>query len=130
MAQPTSAEIDLRQNEDRNLRRQLAARRYYFEAKLIQFAGRSVATLLALTSPFVLLYWPELGPWLAAAAGLWIFVSRFLLERFRQELVLKGATAQEAFDCTVLGLAWNPSLAVRPATRGHPPREREIDQED
>jgi hypothetical protein len=115
MDRPSTAEIAHRQDDDRNLRRQLAARRYYSLAKGVRFLGQSVSTGLALTSPLVLWLQPDLGPKLAAIAGLWIFVSRFLVVRLQRSLVEKGAVAQEVFDCTVFGLDWNPVLAREPA---------------
>jgi hypothetical protein len=115
MDHPSTAEISRRQDDERNLRRQLAARRYYTLAKGFRLLGQSVSSALALTSPIVLWLKPDLGPKLAAAAGLWIFASRFLLVRLQRRLVEKGAVAQEAFDCAVLGLDWNDVLARQPA---------------
>jgi hypothetical protein len=112
---PSTVEIARRQDEERNLRRQLAARRYYTLAKGLRLLGQSVSTALALTSPLVFWLKPDLGPKLAAVAGLWIFASRFLLVRLQRCLVEKGAVAQEAFDCAVLGLDWNGVLATEPA---------------
>jgi hypothetical protein len=114
MDRPSSVDISRRQDEERNLRFQLAARRYYTLAKGLRLLGQSVSTALALTSPLVLWLNPGLGPKLAAAAGLWIFASRFLLVRLQRGLINKGAVAQEAFDCAVLGLDWNETLARRP----------------
>jgi len=111
----SAEQIGRRQEDERNLRRQLAARRYYGLAKGLRLAGQSFSTALALTSPLVLWLKPDLGPKLAALAGLWIFASRFVFARFQQSLIEKGATAQEAFDCAVLGLDWNEVLARRPA---------------
>ena len=45
-------------------------------------------------------------------AGGWIFVSRLILEPVKRELQLKGAMAQEHFDCAALGLDWD-ALARR-----------------
>jgi predicted pore-forming effector associated with SMODS systems len=114
MAGPTSKQIAERQELDVNLRRQLAARRYYSTAKAWRLAGQSVAIALALTSPIVLVLEPELGPKLAAIAGLWIFISRLLIVRIQRCLVIKGVAAQERFDCEVLGLRWNEALARQP----------------
>jgi hypothetical protein len=78
-------------------------------------AGPALAIVLALASPFVLLYWPGLGPRLGAIAGVWIFMSRLLFEPVSQSYQLKGAAAQELFDCDVLGLAWNEVLVRQPS---------------
>lgn len=106
-------EIGLEQNLEVNLRRQLAARRVYLRSKRIYFGGASFAVLLALTSPVVVFLQPGWAPALGAVAGVWLFTSRLALEPWRQRLQLEGATAQEMFDCAVLGLDWNRSLARR-----------------
>jgi SMODS-associating 4TM effector domain len=110
---PAMSEIGRTQDLDVNVRRQLAARRFYKQGKWLQFGGASFAVLLALVSPLVLLFRPSLGPTLGAIAGLWIFVSRLVLEPIKHKLQLKGATAQEVFDCEVLRLDWNGALARR-----------------
>ncbi len=101
------------QNEEGSLRFQLAARHFYRIGKWVHFGGGSLTIALALASPFVLLFRPGLGPTLGAIAGGWIFVSRLVLKPFKRELQLNGATAQECFDCAVLGLDWNESLVRR-----------------
>jgi hypothetical protein len=101
------------QNQDLNLRRQFAARQFYTCGKRIHFGGSAVAISLALISPVVLLLAPDWGPVLGAIGGLWTFVSRAALERFKQDYQRKGATAQEMFDSSVLGISWNDPLARR-----------------
>jgi hypothetical protein len=110
---PSLTEIAVTQNESTSLRYQLAKAHFYKWAKILYFAGAAVTLALALVAPLVLLFRPSLGPMLGAVAGAWIFVSRRLLEPFRQDYQLKGATAQEYFDCRVLGTPWNEAL-VRP----------------
>jgi hypothetical protein len=107
------AEIREAQNAEDNLRNRIAANGFYNQAKWFHFGGTSVALLLALASPFVLVYRPDWGPAIGAIGGAWIFASRVLLDRFTRELKLYGATAQERFDCSVLGLDWNDALAHR-----------------
>lgn len=48
------------------------------------FAGTVIALVLALGSPFVLVYKPTLGPTLGAAAGIWIFLARILFEPIKE----------------------------------------------
>lgn len=108
-------DIGTSQDEERNLRRQLAKAHYYAVAKRQRFVGASFAIVLALGSPLVLLYRPSLGPLLGAIAGAWIFVSRLVLEPWKQRFQAKGAAAQELFDCDVLGLPWNDALVVQPS---------------
>ena len=110
-ATPSAAEIGESQNLDANLDRKLASGWFYRRAKWLHFAGWAVAVAFALASPVVLLLKPDLGPMLGAIAGGWIFLSRFLLEPFKAEFQLKGVKAQEQFDCSVLGIEWNSSLA-------------------
>lgn len=110
---PSLSDVRDAQSRDVNLRRQLAARHFYQYGKRIHFGGAAVAIALALLSPVVLLVAPDWGPILGAIGGLWTFVSRAVLERFKQDYQRKGATAQEMFDCSVLGITWNDALARR-----------------
>jgi hypothetical protein len=103
------------QNANRNLRRQLAKAHFYKVGNRWHFAGTVIALVLALGSPFVLVYKPTLGPTLGAAAGIWIFLARILFEPVKERYQTKGATAQELFDCDVLGLTWNDALIRIPA---------------
>lgn len=108
---PSLTEIATTQNDSMSLRCQLAKAHFYKWAKILYFAGAALTLALALLAPLVLLFRPSLGPTLGAFAGAWIFVSRLVLEPFRRDYQLKGATAQECFDCRVLGMPWNESLA-------------------
>ncbi len=94
----------------------------------MQLAGRSVALLLALVAPLIFFIAPTYGPLLGALAGVWIFVSRVLISPWRDRCRIKGALAQEMFDCDVLGLPWNPVLGkpipaeeIRNASKGEAP---------
>lgn len=109
-SKPVMSDIRSAQNDDRNLRRQLAKNYWYTAAKRCHLVGAAVAIALALVSPLVLLYWPRWGPTLGAIAGIWIFASRLVLEPLKLRLQAKGAAAQEMFDCDVLGLEWNAAL--------------------
>lgn len=107
---PSMHQIGVAQNESANLMRQSAARHIYLRSKWIYFGGTLFAVVLALVSPLVLLFRPEWGPLLGATAGAWIFASRLVLEPWRKRLQSEGATAQEMFDCAVLGVEWNRAL--------------------
>lgn len=109
--QPSLAEIASAQNDDTSQRLQLAKSYYYTAAKWLYFGGAAVTLVLALVAPLVLLFRPSAGPALGAIAGAWIFGSRLILDPFRRSYQLKGASAQEGFDCHVLGLPWNDALA-------------------
>lgn len=111
--QPSMSNIAEIQNDEESLRYRLAAAHFYKIGKLLHFGGASVTIALAIAAPLVLLFWPDAGPILGALAGAWIFASRLILEPFKRELQLKGATAQEQFDCRVLGIAWNDALVRR-----------------
>ncbi len=108
---PSLADIASTQNDSTSLRYQLAKAHFYRSAKILYFAGAAFTLALALVAPLVLLFRPSLGALLGAVAGAWIFVARLLLEPVRREFQLKGATAQEYFDCRVLGMPWNEALA-------------------
>lgn len=109
------ADIQSAQNDEKNLRRQVAKDHWYTAAKRWHLAGTALVLALALVSPLVLLYRPSWGPTLGAIAGAWIFASRLLLDPWKLRLQAKGAAAQEMFDCDVLGIAWNPALARQPS---------------
>ena len=115
MPPPSMSQIGVTQDLDVNIRRKLASGSFYRTGKRLHFGGASVAIVLALASPVVLLLAPDAGPALGAVAGAWIFVSRIVLEPFKREFQLKGATAQELFDCAVLGFEWNDALVRRMA---------------
>jgi len=126
VSHPSSRQIAMSQDSEQNIRRQLAARTVYLQGKWVYFGGASLALLLALVSPLVLVFWPDLGPLLGAVAGLWVFVSRLVFEPLRLWLQEKGARLQEMFDCDVLGLSWNDALVqqasgeeVRTASKNH-----------
>ncbi len=113
--EPTSADIGRAQNEESNLGYQRAARYLYGLGKRARFFGWGLSIMLALAAPVVLLLAPDAGPALGAVAGLWVFVSRGVLEPYRKGRQLRGARAQERFDCAVLGLPWNHALVEAPA---------------
>jgi hypothetical protein len=103
------------QDQERSLCLQQAKAHFYAVANYWHFAGSALAIVLALVSPVVLLVWPKEGPLLGAVAGVWVFASRLLFEPIKQRYQQRGAAAQELFDCDVLGLPWNGTLARRPA---------------
>jgi hypothetical protein len=110
-AKPSMKRIRTLQNEVKNLRCQVAKNHFYSWGNRLHFLGLVIAILFALASPIVLLYKPDSGPLLGAIAGAWIFLARLVFEPVRQKLQTRGAIAQEAFDCNVLGLPWNDTLA-------------------
>jgi SMODS-associating 4TM effector domain len=103
-------DIGISQDADTSLRRQEAKDHFYTVGNRWHFSGATVATVLALASPLVLIFKPDLGPLLGAVAGVWIFFARLVFEPLRQQFQFKGAVAQELFDCDVLGLNWNDAL--------------------
>lgn len=107
---PTMQEIGVAQDTDASLRRQEAKDYFYTVGNRWHFFGTAIANILALTSPFVLVFKPDLGPLLGAVAGAWLFAARLLFEPNKERYQLKGAIAQELFDCHVLGLTWNGAL--------------------
>lgn len=112
---PSLKEIAKLQDDQYSLRRQAAKAHFYTVAKRWHLMGAVVASLLALASPLVLFFKPELGPLLGALAGIWIFLARILFEPVRQYYQTKGAAAQESFDCHTLGVGWNYALVEVPA---------------
>lgn len=112
---PSMHDISVSQDSNHNLRRQEAKDHFYKIGNRWHFWGTSAAIVLALASPLVLVYEPDWGPLLGAIAGVWIFMSRLLFEPLKQGYQLKGASAQEMFDCDVLGLTWNDVLIRQPS---------------
>jgi len=110
-AQPSMRDIAAAQEAHANISLRLASRKFYGIARRLHFASGSVNLLLALGSPFVLVYRPDWGPFIGAIAGGWLFVSRQLLSPFTERFQRRGATVQELFDCSVFGLQWNDALA-------------------
>jgi hypothetical protein len=108
---PSMAEIAAAEKIELNRLNQAAKNYFYGRANWVGHGGSIGALLLALCAPVALLEFPAAGPALGAIAGAWIFVTRFGLERLRGEWQMKGVLAQEDFDCRVLGIKWNRSLA-------------------
>lgn len=107
--------IHERQNSPENLRVLAAARRRYQDRKRTH-RWRVLGTLgVAAAGPIVLLLKPEAGPFLGALAGTWVFLARTVLAFLESRGVDEGRRMQEVFDCTVLGLPWNPALGRRPS---------------
>jgi len=71
--------------------------------------------MLALLAPILLFLAPDAGALLGALAGIWLFVTRLIAQPICDRRRLDGAATQEAFDCDVLGLNWNASLARKVA---------------
>lgn len=91
---------------------QLRAKQYFYSrAVRADQIGSGISIFLVLIAPFFLLYAPGAGPVLGAIAGAWLFVKRYGTDRLVREWQLKGVRAQEGFDCNVLGISWNHSLA-------------------
>jgi hypothetical protein len=111
MAHPSMAEIATAERADLNRLRQRAKECFYARAGVAAQVGSGIAIVFALSAPFVLALAPGAAPGLAAAAGAWIFITRFGLDRLAREWQLKGVRTQEAFDCDVLGVEPNLSLA-------------------
>lgn len=109
---PSMPEIAAAEKTELSRLCQAAKDHFYGRANWLAYVGSSGSILLALCAPIALLEFPAAGPALGAIAGAWIFVTRFGLERLRGEWQAKGVLAQEAFDCGVLGIDWNRSLAA------------------
>jgi hypothetical protein len=91
---------------------QLRAKQYFYSrAGRAEHIGSGISICLVLIGPFFLLFAPGAGPVLGAIAGAWLFVTRYGIDRLVKEWQLKGVRAQEGFDCNVLGISWNHSLA-------------------
>lgn len=112
MSEPSMAEIAAAEKTEINQIRQAAKNHFYSLANWSGYIGSGGAFLLAIGGPVALLKFPGAGPALGAAAGAWIFITRFGVERLRNEWQIKGVLAQEEFDCAVLGIEWNRSMST------------------
>jgi hypothetical protein len=108
-------DISLQQDTEENLERLAAQRTLYSRAKSVRGASALVATLLALASPPVTLYWPKASAGLALGALIWALVEMVLLDGLEEKNRQTAALIQEEFDTRVFGLPWNDALGSRPA---------------
>lgn len=99
------------QNDDRHITLLAAQRQMYRNGKVVQRWRVVVTVVLALASPILAVVLPDTGSVLASAAGIWLLISRLLLEEAELSQVRKGANVQEQFDVSIFGLTWN-SLVV------------------
>ncbi|WP_146210281.1 S-4TM family putative pore-forming effector [Vitiosangium sp. GDMCC 1.1324] len=108
-------DIGVRQDLEENLERLAALRALYSRAKSVRGASALVATLLAVASPLVTLYWPKGSAGLALGALVWALVELVLLDGLEEKNRQEAALIQEEFDTRVFGLPWNEALGARPA---------------
>lgn len=89
----------------------LAAQRYlYTQAKNIQ-RWRVLGTVgLAGAAPFVLILFPNSKIIMAIIGGVWLLVSRVILENFEAKKIKQAANVQEQFDVSLFKLPWNHVL--------------------
>lgn len=66
---------------------------------------------LALLAPVITFWAPSIGPAVATAAGIWLFLARILLARLEDNEMHSAVTAQEQFDTELFGLPWHHGLA-------------------
>ena len=103
--------IQDRQVDPKAVRLQVAARRFYRNAKVAKRFRVGVAGVLAIIGPVAVLIKPAILPVLGAAAALWVFLSRIGLQGFEDKQRELGARSQESFDVFVLEIPWNAALS-------------------
>lgn len=109
-AAPSTATIAETQDSIPALRLLIAQRRLYSRAKRWSFLRWLGFSLLGVTAPLVAVFMPSLAVEVAAAAGLWIFLSRTVFKTFEATREAKAASIQEDFDLLVFGM---PEIATR-----------------
>lgn len=89
----------------------LATQRYlYTQAKNIQ-RWRVLGTVgLAGVAPFILILFPNSKIVMAIIGGIWLLVSRLILEDLEAKKIKQAANAQEQFDTVLFKLPWNHIL--------------------
>ena len=98
------------QNIDANLDLVAAQRHLYTQAKRIQHWRTLGAVGLAGVAPFVLILLPNSKIVMAILGGIWLLVSRLILEDIEAKRIKEAANIQEQFDTNVLKLSWNSVL--------------------
>jgi len=92
----------------------LAAYSYEYGRAQLWRLTRMIATLgFAAASPIVLIWFPGLVDYLAAAAGLWLVVGNTLIASLERSRRTCGARFQELYDTELFGLRWNAAMAGR-----------------
>jgi hypothetical protein len=107
-------DISLRQELEENLERLAAQRVLYSRAKMVRGASALMATLLAIVSVPMALYWPKASAGLGLFALLWTLIELVLLDGVEDQNRQQAALIQEDFDTHVFGLPWNDALGARP----------------
>lgn len=110
---PSGAEILSAQNVERNVRLQAAGRIVRNNEKRLRVLQHAVNIALAVGAQVAFLVAPWLGVYVSAAAGLWLFVSRLLLDRWAEVLRGRGAACHDDFDRHVLGIEPGPDFDRR-----------------
>jgi hypothetical protein len=109
---PDMAAIASRQNVEEVTRLQCAARRLYLRSGRLEAVGRGVSIVFALAAPITALFNEPLALYLAALAGLWLFVSRLLLQPEARRAQRRAASLSDRFDSDVFGLGISPAGLV------------------
>jgi len=99
-----------RQNSPAKLNLLAAQRHLYTQAKHLQH-WRVVGTVgVAAIAPLIYYLIPNSRAILAVIGGVWLVVSRVVLEGIEAKRVKQAATIQEQFDVDLLNLRWNQVL--------------------
>jgi len=98
------------QNSPAKLKLLAAQRHFYTQAKHLQ-RWRVLGTIgLAAIAPLIYYLLPESRMILAIIGGVWLIVSRFVLEDIEAKKIKQAATVQEQFDVGLFSLPWNEVL--------------------
>lgn len=103
--------ITMRQNLPGNIDRLIAQRRLYTCAKRITVFELLLAGSATIIGAVVVSLWTEAQPWVALAAILVPLVNTGWLDPWQDRVRRAAARIQEDFDCDVLDLPWNDTLA-------------------
>ena len=107
--QPKS--IFQRQNSPDKIKLLAAQRQFYTQAKRLHYWRVAGSIGLAAISPLIYYLLPSSKTILAIIGGVWLIVSRIVLEGIETKKVKQAATIQEQFDVELFGLPWNQVLA-------------------
>jgi hypothetical protein len=108
------AEIGAKQNEASNLQLLRAQRFRYGQAKKLSAVQTFLATATPIVSAVVVAVDPTTTVWTALAGVIVSVFDAGVLDSLQRRFREAGATIQEQFDCSVLGLVWNEAVAGSP----------------
>jgi len=99
--------VSEKQNKTANLKLLVAQATLYRRAKTLQCLRTIGSIGLASISPFVLLLFPSMKSIMASVGGIWLLVSKLIIEVIEKKYSRDAAIIQEEFDTNIFEIPWN-----------------------